>query len=83
MSGHEVCFGRCWSCGRTFTFDAVRVPSLPVDPGSNLPSDLDGDPSKLIKQPICRACITLANEKRRENGRPLIPVLPNAYLDEP
>lgn len=74
-------FGRCWSCGRSFTFDPDRVPSIPIDPVTNRPSDMGGIPERVVKQPICRGCVEAANENRRREGRPLIVVLPGAYGD--
>lgn len=73
-------FGRCWSCGRSFTFDPDLVPSIPIDPSTNLPSDIGGtDPADAIRQPICADCVSLANADRTANGRPLIDVLEGAY----
>jgi hypothetical protein len=84
MSGYEVAFGPCWSCGTLFTFDADLVPSLPVDPSTNTPADVGAHSldAEYVKQPICRTCVERANENRRAHGRPLIDVLPGAYLDE-
>ena len=33
-------------------------------------------------EPICERCIRLVNGKRQAAGRPLWPVLPNAYGEE-
>ena len=83
MSGYEICYGPCWSCGRLFTFDAEAVPSIPIDRATNAPADIgDHEPGALYdRQPICRDCVGRANENRRAHGRPLIDVLPGAYLD--
>jgi hypothetical protein len=84
-----IAFGRCWSCRRSFTFHPDLVPSLPVDPETNLPLDVDGegnprefsveDYRRSVKVPICSACIGLANRQRERHGRPPIAVLPGAY----
>jgi len=82
--GYEVVFGPCWSCGVLFTFDAERVPSLPVDPVTNAPADVGehAPDARYVRQPICRTCVDRANENRRQRGAPLIDVMPGAYLDE-
>lgn len=86
---HLFAFGRCWSCGQPFTFHPDLVPSIPVDPLTNLPLDVDehGDicevnpeaAKRAIKQPICATCIDRSNEQRRADGHELIHVLPGAY----
>jgi hypothetical protein len=84
-------YGPCWSCGRLFTFDPDLVPSLPIDPETNRPVDVDehGEPgrawtaeeyARTVKQPICEACIGKSNDLRAAKGQPPIPVLPGAYL---
>ena len=77
--GQLFAFGPCWSCGRAFTFHPDLVPSLPIDPATNLPSDMGGDPDRVVRQPICQDCVDRANDKRRRDGRPLIVVIPGAY----
>lgn len=77
---HLLAYGPCWACGRLFTFHPDLVPSIPIDPGTNRPADLGGDPANVTRQPVCENCIGRANENRRATGRPLIPVLPGAYL---
>lgn len=62
--GYMFVLGECWSCGAHFCFSAERVPSIPI---------------KGVRQPICRNCIDLANQKRAVNGLDPIPVLPGAY----
>ena len=74
-----IAFGPCWSCKQPFAFDPDLVPSLPVDPVTNLPSDMGGDASRCVRQPICADCVEIANENRRAAGRELIDVLPGAY----
>jgi hypothetical protein len=72
-------YGTCWSCGNPFWFSPSRVPSLPVDPVTNRPPDLGGDAGRAERQPICAACVDLANARRRRDGEPEIVVLPGAY----
>jgi len=62
--GYMYVLGDCWACHRLFTFSAERVPSIVVD----------GQ-----REPVCRDCITLANEQRKAKGMDLIVVLPGAY----
>jgi hypothetical protein len=76
---HLFAFGPCWSCGLRFTFDPDLVPSIPIDPLTNRPSDMGGDPDLVVRQPICGSCVEAANVNRRRDGRPLIVVLPGAY----
>ena len=88
--GRLLAFGPCWSCGHLFTFDPDLVPSIPIDPDTNWALDLDrhGQPTtytaadylRSVKQPVCEACVQQANELRRAHGRPLIDVLPGAYV---
>ena len=87
--GGFVALAPCWSCGAIFSFHPERVPSIPIDPQTNRPLDIDPSPDGLeaaqaraVKQPVCRRCIDLGNAKRRVDGRELIPVLPGAYPDE-
>jgi hypothetical protein len=79
----------CWSCGRVFHFHPDLVPSLPIDPQTNSPLDVNPSPDGLeaarrraVKQPICRRCVDRGNAWRRKEGRELIHVLPGAYPDE-
>lgn len=58
--------GRCWSCGRSFTFHPEKVPSIPVG--------LRG-----VRQPICRECATTANAERKARNLPLWDVTDDAY----
>lgn len=60
-----VAVGACWSCGQPFGFDPDAVPSIPIDPDTNLPPDIgDTDPERAVKQPICPVCIDEANRQR-------------------
>jgi hypothetical protein len=53
--------GLCWSCGQPFTFNPELVPSIPIG--------ADGQPAPDgTRQPICRACVTLANTRRPAEG---------------
>lgn len=56
--------GACFGCGRVFSFNAERVPSIPIE----------GD-----RKPICEACVQRANPQRVRNGLEPIVVLPGAY----
>jgi hypothetical protein len=46
--------GHCFACGTLFGFNPMRVPSYTPRGGT--------------REPICRACIDLANTKRRAAG---------------
>lgn len=62
--GWMFVLGRCYGCGRSFTFSAERVPSIRVD----------GE-----REPICRDCVERANPERVANGLEPIRILPGAY----
>jgi len=57
-------YGQCYSCGRPFSFNPVRVPSIRIN-GS--------------REPICRSCVEVANPKRIKNGLQPIVLHPDAY----
>jgi hypothetical protein len=75
-----------------FAFDPDLVPSIPVDPFTQLPPDVAvaRDPAldfdrvreRAINRPVCRTCVDRSNAIRRADGRELIHVLPGAYPDE-
>lgn len=70
MSGDLVAMGRCWSCRQLFGFDPDAVPSVPIDPLTNLPPDLGGDPARAVNQPICPVCVGIVNPLREAAGLP-------------
>jgi hypothetical protein len=78
-NGGFVAAGPCFLCGRIFTFAPDLVPSVPIDPETDLPPDLGGDASRAISQPLCEQCVALVNPKRVALGLEPIPVLPGAY----
>ena len=60
--GTSACFG----CGRIFTYNPLRVPSI-------------RSPQTGTKEPVCRDCIERANPIRIKNGlAPIVPA-PDAY----
>lgn len=77
--GFAIALMGCWSCGKVFGCNPGKVPSIPIDPETNLPPDMGGDPDRAELQPVCPSCVTAANERRRARGLPLIRVLPGAY----
>lgn len=62
-----VVLGRCAVCGQVFSFNPNKVPSVRVD-GK--------------REPICRACIEMANKVRIDGGMEPFPVLEDAYEAE-
>lgn len=77
-----LAFGECWSCKRGFYFNPARVPSIPIDPQTKKPPDIDPEPGgyeRARREPICADCMTIRNARRRERGLPEIPILPGAY----
>ena len=62
--GYAFAMSACFGCGRTFSFNPVRVPSITVDG---------------TRRPICRDCVERVNPLRVANGlEPIVP-LPDAY----
>ena len=62
--GYITAMAPCVGCGRPFSFNPVRVPSITIN-GS--------------KQPICANCVARVNPMRIANGlEPIVP-LPDAY----
>lgn len=66
--GWAFCLGNCIGCGRPFTFNPLRVPSL-VHPATG------------NREPVCQACIDRANPRRVANGLPPIVPHPEAYSE--
>jgi hypothetical protein len=62
--GYVICHGTCIGCGRLFSFNPNRVPSLTYE----------GE-----RRPVCRACVVRVNPMRVANGLPMIVPLPGAY----
>jgi hypothetical protein len=86
---HWFVMAPCWSCQRFFRFHPELVPSLPIDPLTGKPLDIDPAPDGLaaararaVRMPICRACLDKSNAIRRREGREEIEVLSGAYPDE-
>lgn len=65
MSGFAVCIGTCICCGKTFSFNPVRVPSI--------------RDSKNVRQPVCKTCVDRANPERVKKGLPEIKYSEDAY----
>ena len=62
--GYAFATSACFGCGRLFTYNPVRVPSIRI---------------KGVREPICLACITATNPKRIANGLEPITPHPEAY----
>lgn len=63
--GYAFMIGSCFACGRIFTFNPVRVPSV---------RDING-----IRQPVCRTCVDRINPLRKQKGLPGWVVVSDAY----
>jgi hypothetical protein len=59
--------GACYACKRPFSFNADRVPSIPIDG---------------VREPICEDCMAMINAKRKEKGLEPFAILPGAYEPE-
>lgn len=62
--GYAFCLGECCCCGKRFTFNPVRVPSLRV---------------KGEREPVCEDCIREANHIRVEKGLTPLEYSKDAY----
>lgn len=65
--GYMLVMSDCFGCGRVFTYNAERVPSILVN----------GQ-----REPICQDCVNRVNPTRKANGLPEIEVLPGAFEAE-
>jgi hypothetical protein len=77
--GYAIVLGQCFACGRAFTFNPHRVPSIPIDPVTRRPPDMGGDPARARREPICETCFDRANELRVARGEQPVALLPGAY----
>jgi hypothetical protein len=64
--GYALAHGACFGCGRIFSYNPVRVPSIT-------------SPKTGSREPICQACVDRANPRRIANGLPPIVPHPEAY----
>jgi hypothetical protein len=64
--GVAFAMSACFGCGRTFTYNPLRVPSIT-------------SPSTNTREPICRVCIERVNPIRIANGLDPILPFPDAY----
>jgi hypothetical protein len=61
-------YAPCWACHQPFWFDVDTVPSVPIDPATNLPPDLGGTPpERAVRRPICPECQDYVTAKRGFN----------------
>ncbi|MCI0689214.1 MAG: hypothetical protein L0Y54_18575 [Sporichthyaceae bacterium] len=73
----------CIGCRTVFMYDPDRVPSIPIDPATGLPPDLNPDGTtrqpdpqavaRMTREPVCPRCCRAANIVRRLNSLPLFP----------
>lgn len=83
MTGVIFAVDVCYVHGEPFTFDPVSVVTVPIDPQTGLPPDVDADlqpvPSpdpdavaRSVWRPICDPCVQRANRQLAAQGRDLI-----------
>jgi hypothetical protein len=72
MSGWVNVVAPCFACGRPFSFNPHRVPSIPIGPDGKVSATGD-------RKPICSTCIVVVNERRKAAGLPEWPVYPDSY----
>ena len=63
--GYVFMVAGCYACGRIFSFNPMKVPSI---------RDRNG-----VRQPVCRRCMEIANEKRKEKGLEPFSIADGAY----
>ena len=72
--------GKCFVDDELFSFFPERVVTVPIDPETDLPPDMGGDPSRVINRPICSRHIAMTNAKRVRDGRPEMPVFHDSTM---
>lgn len=69
--GYAYATSACIGCGRLFSYNPLRVPSIKVKDGRPDPSG--------TREPICANCVARINPMRIANGlTPIVPA-PDAY----
>lgn len=68
MTGYMIATGRCWACRSYFEFHPDLVTSILIDPVTQRPPDLGGDPARARREPICPRCCQLLNPERAARG---------------
>lgn len=65
MNGYVFATSACFGCRRLFSYNPHKVPSHRDEHG--------------VRQPVCQACVDVANPRRKANGLPPIVPHPDAY----
>jgi hypothetical protein len=66
--GYAFCTSPCINCGQIFSYNPMRVPSIPA---ALSPTG--------TREPICQSCVNRANPERIKRGlEPIVP-FPDAY----
>ena len=89
MSGYSIVVGACYACGRLFGFNPYHVPSIPIDPRTKLPLDVDADGNskpiepdaveRAVREPLCPDCFERMNDAREARGEERVVPHPDAY----
>jgi hypothetical protein len=64
--GYAIVMSPCFGCGRIFSFNPNKVPSITP-------------PGRSQREPICENCVRRVNPMRVKNGLAPIEILPGAY----
>ena len=64
-NGYAFALGPCFACGKTFSFNPLRVPSFRDNHG--------------VRCPVCSECMTIVNVKRKEKGLDPFDIPSDAY----
>jgi hypothetical protein len=77
--GAYLVHGNCFRCGRVFSFNPHKVPSIPVK--RNAEGQYEAVPPELggVREPVCRPCVDEVNPVRVAKGLDPIRILPGAY----
>lgn len=62
--GFAICLGSCINCGKPFSFNPVKVPSIRVNG---------------VREPVCKPCVETANVERVAAGLEPFAINPDAY----
>jgi hypothetical protein len=69
VTGVCIAICTCFACGRRFMADPDEVPAVVIDPVTQLPPDLGGDPDRAYNHPLCPLCAVRVNRERARQGK--------------
>jgi len=63
---YMLCHANCIGCGKTFTFNPFKVPSIKPTPGA-------------AREPLCFVCASFVREIQIADGKTPAEIAPDAY----